>query len=452
MLWELPHWITWLGGVLTNAGYQSLEVVDLYSSSTSAPSIEGIDSGVVQRALHRAPADVYLFSPMIPNLHFSIQIADLVKELYPDSVTVFGGVTATPLHKEIAAHRSVDFVVRDRGERALPTLIRALHNRTDISQVKNLSFRKENGEVVTNPELYPWLLVNDIPFPKIDLFPADVGQDIRYLRQVYALGCPFKCSFCTIPTIGRKPNYFSIDRVIEEIYAYRSHYGAHHNIYFGDETFTVDRTRTMELCDALRADGTIKYDCQTRPNLHTDQRMLRSLSESGCLWIEFGIEAINQNTLDIHKQRMELDSLREVLMRVRDAGIAACSFMVNGFPNQTLDDMKYSIDTTCSLISDNLLAASYLFGLVPYPGSDLYEKPNQFGMNILHHKYELYHEDMLPVYATAHATSEQIYQVFLTGIQNLAQAMAGRSNLSAPLPPSEEDENMYGLFWNEPHI
>lgn len=57
--------------------------------------------------------------------------------------------------------------------------------------------------------------------------------DIRYLRQVYGLGCPYNCGFCTIQTSNRKPDYFAIDRVLAEIRAYRRHDGASHNVYWG---------------------------------------------------------------------------------------------------------------------------------------------------------------------------------------------------------------------------
>ncbi|MFV9535812.1 cobalamin-dependent protein [Pseudomonas aeruginosa] len=139
------------------------------------------------------PADVYLLSPMTPNLPFAYQIADLIKIIHPRSIVIFGGVVATPLHKTIASHPSVDYVVFGRGELALPALIKALDQKDGPEFLGNLSFRLPDGRVHTSHFEYPWLPVNDIPKPKIDLFDRSIGEDIRYLRQVYALGCPYKC-------------------------------------------------------------------------------------------------------------------------------------------------------------------------------------------------------------------------------------------------------------------
>src|SRR5258708_33341621 len=64
-LWELPHWVTWLGGVLEQSGFTSMDVLDFY---TDHGVLDGIDATGIYDALADHPADVYLFSPMTPNL------------------------------------------------------------------------------------------------------------------------------------------------------------------------------------------------------------------------------------------------------------------------------------------------------------------------------------------------------------------------------------------------
>src|SRR5882672_4092966 len=131
-LWELPHWMHWLAGVLIHEGFTSIDVIDLYSSEVAGT---GIDSTKVRNALGAHLADVYLFSPMTANITFAYEIADLIKSQYPESTIVFGGVMATPLHREVANHPSVDYVVFDRGEYALPALLRALRSGDELATI-----------------------------------------------------------------------------------------------------------------------------------------------------------------------------------------------------------------------------------------------------------------------------------------------------------------------------
>jgi anaerobic magnesium-protoporphyrin IX monomethyl ester cyclase len=446
IMWELPHWMHWLGGVLVAEGFTDIGTLNFYNSSTA---LAGIDREEFRRDIQCKPAEIYLLSPMTPNLPFALEIADCIKDVYPDATVIFGGIVATPLHRTIAAHASVDFVVWERGEYALPALLRTLREKKSPVGVGNLSYKGVNGMVITSPLQYPDMPVEKIPFPKVDLFSPSTGEDLRYIRLVYGLGCPYKCSFCTIQTIGRKTSYFPLERVLAELRAYRAYYGQHHNIYWGDETFTVNSQRTLALCHALEEEGAVEYDCQTRLNCLTDPNVIKALYRSGCRWIEVGLETGVQESQDLHKQRVKLDVARDILSRLRDEGISVCSFMVNGLPNETVEQMQRSIEWVCSLIDEGLLQASYLFGLTPYPGSDMYHSPEKYGMEILHHDYRLYHEDMPPVFRTPHTEPDAAYSQFLRGISCLSEAMARKPYFGQM--PTANELNKFGAFWEASH-
>jgi radical SAM superfamily enzyme YgiQ (UPF0313 family) len=267
---------------------------------------------------------------------------------------------------------------------------------------------------------------------------------------VYALGCPYTCAYCTIQTIGRRPDYFGVDRVLAELRAYRDYYGRHHYVYWGDETFTLHKGRTLAICEALEREGDIRYDCQTRLNCIDDADLVGALARSGCRWIELGIETGLETSQRLYKQGTRLTRTEDVLRRIRDAGIGACSFMVVGFPTETLDDMRRSIDWVCSLIARDLLQASYLFGLVPYPGSVMFDDPERFGMRLRHRDFSQYNEDLPLVFDTSSARAEQVYDVFLDGLSDLGQAMA-KTPCFGSAPPAGEVER-YGAFWSASHV
>jgi hypothetical protein len=107
-----------------------------------------------RRALISAPGDVFLFSPMTPNLTFAIEIAAVVKELYPQCHTIFGGVAATPLADALAINPIVDFVVTGRGEYALPALLDAISSHSPIDNVGNLLIRTDDGRISRSSYTY----------------------------------------------------------------------------------------------------------------------------------------------------------------------------------------------------------------------------------------------------------------------------------------------------------
>ncbi|MEV2221340.1 radical SAM protein [Nocardia vinacea] len=421
VLWELPHWVPWLAGVLRAAGFRELEVLDLYGDCAL---VDDIDDAAIARRLGAADADVYLFSPMTINLPHALRIASMVKAGNPAATTVFGGVVATPLHSELAGRPEVDYVVRDRGEIALPALLSALWARSGVEQVPNLSFRDAAGDAVTTPLCAP-LEVSRIPFPMVDIFPPDTGLDLRYIRLNYALGCPFDCSFCTIQTIGRKPSYFPLERVIAEAEAYRAHLGDHHHVYFGDETFTVHPGRTAALCDALTRHGDITYDCQTRVSALRDLGVFAQLWASGCRWLELGLESASPATQAALKQHTDLRQLESTLAAAADAGIAVCTYVIVGLPGESVDDMRRTVDWVASLIDRRLLVSSYLSVFVPYPGTAMFATPQRYGMRLRHRRFELYSEELPPVLDSDTADADRVYEVYLAGLGVLSEAMTG---------------------------
>jgi hypothetical protein len=97
------------------------------------------------------------------------------------------------------------------------------------------------------------------------------------------------------------------------------------------------------------------------------------------------------------------------------------------------------------LITRDLLQASYLSGLVPYPGSAFFARPEAFGMRLHTREFKHYNEELTPVFNTRHATSDEIYRVYLDGLGTLTDAMRKRPYFG--VAPSPDDLGKYGAFW-----
>ncbi len=456
-MWELPYWAHELGGVLDQAGLPNTGMLNLYGNAATLTGNNSIDPDHVRRELKKqGEAAAYLFSPMTANYRLALSIADVIKDEFPDSKTIFGGVMATPLHEQTARHQSVDYVVRHAGEVALPKLLRAIERGgKDIEDIGNLTYVDENGELRVSPKLYPEIPPDRLPMPKIDLFDPEVGSGLRYLRVVHGLGCVSKCSFCTIRTIGRLPSFFPDKRVIDEIDAFRNRYSAPlveagyppHNIYFGDETFTEDTDQTVALLQELERRGGYGFDAQTRLDRLQDPKIVEALAKSGCRWLEIGLETVLLDSRNRHKRgrRLKEDPQTKTLKALRDAGIATCAFTITGMSGQTVNDMRANVEGVAQLIDDDLLNATYSAVFVPYPGSELYDHPQRFGMDILHEDYSKYHEDLPPVFTTEQAPDpDAVHQVYLDGLGTLAQAMTRSKHAAKGRGP-------YGGSWDQGH-
>ena len=75
-------------------------------------------------------------------------IARFIKRIDPEIKVVLGGYHATTMAEEVGQswNSELDFIIRGEGETPFNELLRALdRNRTDLRDIKSLSFRK-NGK------------------------------------------------------------------------------------------------------------------------------------------------------------------------------------------------------------------------------------------------------------------------------------------------------------------
>jgi anaerobic magnesium-protoporphyrin IX monomethyl ester cyclase len=81
-----------------------------------------------------------------PQLRQAIPYTLKIRELYPEIVTVWGGYFASNQYASVLKSNAVDYIINGMGDKAFPTLLNALQNSTDISNIKNLIYTSEEKQ------------------------------------------------------------------------------------------------------------------------------------------------------------------------------------------------------------------------------------------------------------------------------------------------------------------
>jgi radical SAM superfamily enzyme YgiQ (UPF0313 family) len=161
-------------------------------------------------------------------------------------------------------------------------------------------------EAVVDP--LPWPVVHgmaisleNVPTPRYDLLP-----DQFFIKRVVQAtrGCPFTCSFCTVPTLNPGFRTRPVERVIADVrYNQFRHCWQRKIVWFWDDNLTIDRAYARELLTAL-------IPCkkwwltQASMDLAKDHALLDLMRCSGCIGIFFGIESFQKAFLqDARKQQ-----------------------------------------------------------------------------------------------------------------------------------------------------
>jgi radical SAM superfamily enzyme YgiQ (UPF0313 family) len=327
------------------------------------------------------------FSHDLPSVERSI---GLVKEVNTRIVTFVGGSHPSARFKEIwDDYPSVDYGFRGEGEVGFLKIIEYLSgvdepwnkDLLDESTLRSVSglIWKSNGKVCCNNQAFPGEL-DSIAFPAWELIDLkgyqSAPQGVIFKKQpvapmIITRGCPFLCTFCAGFNItGRKLRYRTIDNVMEEIGLLYHKYNVR-EIHILDDNFTLDKEFTNKFCEELiRRKFDVSWCCPNGLRLDSlDREILVLMRKAGCYYVSIGIESGSQRVLDMMKKKLKIFEIKRQVDMARSVGLDVNGFFILGYPGETIDDIRKTIDFAREL--DLSRAAFYNF--LPLPGTSVYE-------------------------------------------------------------------------------
>ncbi len=308
------------------------------------------------------------------------RIAELLKQEYPDSIVIFGGIHPTVLPEEVLGTRNVDYVVRGEGEETLLELYDSIKNYRNCHNILGISYRI-NGSIKHNPDRP---LGNDLD--SISFFPYKIFDPNKYSLDfvMSSRGCPFNCIFCSQRRIsGRSYRYRSPEKVVEELELLINKY-KQKNIAFLDDDFLVNRKRTKSLCEMIVQNNfhlKAKFGCQTRADM-VNEEMLGYLKEAGFSFVGLGMETGSERLMKLlnKQETVEENIIASKLLKKMGFDINA-SFLF-GLPSETGAERFIAY----MLAKELKIPYAKFNNVVPYPGTKLYEIAQKEGtLNIAEH-------------------------------------------------------------------
>jgi anaerobic magnesium-protoporphyrin IX monomethyl ester cyclase len=243
--------------------------------------------------------------------------------------------------------------------------------------------------------------LDQLPFPARHLLPLNLYKIPGTL--ITSRGCPSRCIFCAAQAMsGGMYRVRSPRNVLAEIEEMRTKYKP--PFYFvADDTFTVLRSRTREICAGLKRMG-VRWICESRVNF-VNEELLREIADSGCFGIQFGVESGSQTVLDSIRKGITVDQVRKAVRRARELGLlTVCSFMFP-HPEDTLETVTETKSLMLELKGQGAVVA--LSATAPFPGTYLWEHVDELGAKIVSEDLEEF-DLMKPVMATRRLTHDQV--------------------------------------------
>lgn len=331
-------------------------------------------------------ADIVCISVITCTAPRGYKLAAMCKKM--GKKVIIGGSHSTFMAKESAQY--ADYVCVFESEWSLPQLVDAifLDNINPLS-IKGLVFEDKHnrGSVVQTgpPRVVTESDMDAFPFPDFSLIYG--RPKMSTMPIISSRGCPHSCDFCSVIVMfGRKMRYRSDESVIEEIKYQSIGREDPGQIFFYDDNFAINKTRTARILEKIMSipEGRRpKWMAQIDVGAAKDKELVRLMKRSGCMYVYVGFESVNEQTLAAYNKKQNLEEIETCIKTFNDEGINVHGMFVLDSRN---DDQSV-IDKTSDFIKRMDIATMQLLNMTPLPGTPLWAKEEK---NLLTRDWSLF--------------------------------------------------------------
>ena len=210
-----------------------------------------------------------------------------------------------------------------------------------------------------------------------DADPKEYYSPEPVVPLLLSRGCYWRrCTFCVhYRSAGLTYRMHSMDFTIDMLKSFVAK--GVRSFAFIDEMISPKHfTKLVEGIKAANLD--ISYYALTKPSPDFTPAVFKTMAESGCKYLLWGLESANQRVLDLMDKGSKIEEVSRTLKDAHAAGIANHVFLICGFPTETEGEFAQSIKFLDDHRDYIYAIHRGTFGLEMH--SPIYEHQEQFGI------------------------------------------------------------------------
>jgi len=387
--YDFPNGILSLGSFIEANGCSvSLLPLDHYlTASDDGENIEKQIFSALEYAINKYdPKFIGVSVPYTMYYPSALKVVEFAKKINPELVTGIGGGHVSYLDKQCFDDSDyIDVVIRGEGEWTLLELMNAVESGDDFSKIKGITYRND-GAIIKSPTR-PLGSIDDLPTLDFSLLPDDFVKNMA-VSIVASRGCAYKCAYCNESLFwGNKVRKIRPEKIIAEMTQLTEKYGVY-PVGLEDSMFHMKTSYYFDMMSKLskirlnpnfyilsRADCITKEGCET-------------MLSAGIKNLVLGIESASPKVLSAMNKKITIEQAETACKMATDCGLIVGAFWIIGHPGDNLAEAELTINAIDRFCATGIIAASEIAMFVPYPGGDIFNDPEKYGVEILNYDWD----------------------------------------------------------------
>lgn len=326
--------------------------------------IYDIAYGFVGRYIEKAKPKMIGFSIIDGNIDATLAISKLIKDKYPDIKIIIGGNGVEILQfgrlpnlkYEIDKFVFWDAIVRGDGELTLINLLKCDWTPESLLEINGLVWRDDSTWV--HNAMADNIDMNTLPVPDYssleeNYYYKSVYQDTKPLTM--STGCPYRCSFCSVPDYIPEFRQRSVDNVIKEIEGWLAK--GHKYFFCHDSIINGNPKWLKQFCETIiekELDITFGGNMRLSSPMR-DLDTMRLYRRAGLTKMITGFESASEPVLRHMKKYTNVEGVRQIFENIRQVNkenvgtryeypILFGMQLIIGYLNETDEDFQKTMD------------------------------------------------------------------------------------------------------------
>lgn len=314
-----------------------------------------------------------------PQLSQAIPACTAIRAAHPEIRIVWGGYFPTQHTETVLGSSVVDFVIRSQGETPLLDLVAALRGARPLETVGSLSWRQEDGTIVTNSAA-PMTALDDLPE-----YPYHRVAMERYIHPTYlgcrtiahnsSFGCPFACSFCAVVAMTNRRWLAQSPGRMEGTLRFLQREYRVDAVMMHDMDFFIAEARTAEFAQRIASMGLAWWALGRVDTLmRYSDRTWSAMKRSGLKMVFSGAESGSDETLAAMNKggTASAELTVELAARMKRYGVVPEFSFVLGAPPDPEGDTARTFEFIRRIKTVNPATEVILYTYTPVPGGALF--------------------------------------------------------------------------------
>ena len=357
--------------------------------------ILGLDENGYRDYLSKDNSFAYVVYSTLLAKEMDVKAHSILRQVKSDVPVIYVGPAPTD-DPEYFLVDDNSYVLRGEPEQSLAKLTEELvkpeEKKTSDwkSEIPGLSFRK-NDVIVECPSCGVIENLDELPHPSRHLVDSAKYFSPKFgvspvTVMLTSRGCTAQCIYCVPCSLSfareieykkehkQKPpvRMRSVENVIEEIEQIAK--AGYKAVSIIDDQFLWGEERTLAISHALKKHN-LAWGCLARADMIT-QPIAKALSETGCKFVDLGVESFNPEILEYVKKGVTVRQTEDAIRLLRKYKVfIKANILIGSSPLETRETIKHTIRRAIELDVDSIMVGA----TNPFPGTEFYELAKENG-------------------------------------------------------------------------